>query len=527
MLLYEKKYLSEINKSRVKIFQKYKDFEKEVEKLRSERDNINALLRTLNPEDDADEIAKLTKELYKIRNDLRSKNSKLIQLKKRAEDEYQKRKTELRKQRDKDSEKHQAVLMSKNLKSKSDDYLNSRKELLSSIHNRSKKQNIELMAIKWQTNLRERAVKTKKSKEESDTAKIVDILENNNFAKFIRHPLDAINKGIKNNIMRPMFGNVGEKFKKSKAGQLINKASITKKALGVFFKGSIIGKIGGLIFGPISKSLGKIISKIFPYKGIVDFLLSPAGITVMLTIYTLFKNFIWNPIIKPIIDNVIKPAWKFIKKGLGLLWKFEKWWFKTLIKGFKFIVSGIKFLIGGPSKGKESLLGWMNIYIVKPLHNAWIKTKGFFIGIMNKIIEFINNKIIVPLREVTIFKHKPFAGLSTISPIGKNGDIDLSNSPANTVQKSMENSVNYMETKTKAVAVGAYRKKEEEQQKQALETQGILDAIEVSNINKNTQSSVVNNNNVSSVSVTVPEKQLDESPVGYGDFALTGAFANI
>lgn len=216
-------------------------------------------------------------------------------------------------------------------------------------------------------------------------------------------------------------------------GVVNDKMGSAKEAMGSFLGKTKIGKFASLLAKPISKSLANVISKIFPYKNIVEFLLSPAGMTIVITLFTILKNLVWIPLVKWYNDH-IQSKIDFIVD-----------WGNEIKEQLKYIID---FWVEKYGELKDKLNNisdfWVEKYgelktnindnIIQPLKSLWdwlkglggaIKNMAAIVGaeLLNKLSTMINNAFINPLKSFKIFGKYPFSSIKTIPKVSK-PDLD-------------------------------------------------------------------------------------------------------
>lgn len=335
-------------------------------------------------------------------------------------------------------------------------------------------------------------------------------------------------------------------------GVVNDKMGSAKEAMGSFLGKTKIGKFASLLAKPISKSLANVISKIFPYKNIVEFLLSPAGITTMLTIWTLFKNFVWEPF--------LKPTWEWIKGKAELMSEFGKELKSNFLYIRDFWAEKFENLRHFLFDTGEGTLSYKFSQFMDTLNNIWEKIKGvgsflmdlpkiIFTDVVNGIIGAINNGIIKPLKSFVILKQQPFGGLNVIQPldkptlkpsttkflegfnISKTGIPDMEQPvipviEAETVRGSMKGA---MEAKMHSDRVLMEELKRLKEEKEAKETRQIqtMNQIQKSIITSTTESTrtIINNTKATGISINTNDRNnIDETPAGFDVMGAQYAF---
>lgn len=553
----DKKFIKEKNKLRnelhapiLKLQKEIIGVNEEISKLRTETPNS-----IIEAEKQKSQITSLSKKLVKLQASL---NTAL----KKESKEYSKRVIELENERDEFNQKVATNKLFLEYKDISDKELKQKEDNLSKFKKLNTEQTIELNAIKQQQEARKISKDRKQSKNDDEVDKLLLKLEKSQFLKFIQHPSkvvgDAVKQTVKNSFIGKGFESTKEKLGNTKlvqgANKLNQKLGVTKQALGIFFKDSTMGKVAGFLMKPISQGMSNALTKFFPYKNIVDFLLSPAGITMIMALVSLFKNLIWRPILKPIWTNIIKPTIDAIKTAITWI----KDAYNSAVEKTTVLFT---FLMGDVSMGEKSLLGWFNVKLVEPLKKMWnwikgmgavIKNLGAIIGskILNKIIHIINDKFIGVLRDVDIMGYTPFAKLSDIptvrtpplSPeaakfLGGAADVTMRavNSANSKLAKhglstvGVSDKVNkYIETKNKVIQESAKRaneRRKEEKEEEADRNNKILQEVQAFKSSTPDYMSVTNNtNNASMTNISVDERHLNEPEINLSDFTLTPSF---
>jgi hypothetical protein len=272
---------------------------------------------------------------------------------------------------------------------------------------------------------------------EDSVREMVEKMEDSKFFNFLRNPIKYTAKTMGTFIGTAFSNHIAksptlkwmtagkDRFAKTAFAQglvkLNEKMGIGRKAMGHFFKGSGTGKFLGLVMKPFSKMFSGVLTKFFPFKNIVDFLLSPAGILAMITIFSLFKNFVW-PILKPVWEW-IKGAIENVKLGFTKVMDFLKpignWLSEMLKPVIEWINSTMMpwFTDTVMPWFKDTLFPWID-GTVKPLfkkmYDGVRKIYSKVFDLASKIYEFFG-KMMNGLSEVKIATRKPF---SFLGPIG-------------------------------------------------------------------------------------------------------------